>query len=76
MRISKVKSKPTLYFGQLDIGDLFEYEEEIYMKIEEIKTTTTYFNAVNLEQGFATKIFTDDAIEPIYEDDYIFEVDF
>lgn len=75
MKISKVKSKPTLYFDNFNDGDLFEYDGEICMKIEEIKTTTTFVNAVNLEQGFAIKIFGDDLVEPIHEDDYIFEVD-
>ena len=75
MRISRVKSRPTLYFDSLNAGDLFEYEGEIYMKIEEINTATSYLNAVWLEQGVTTKIFSDEMIEPIYEDDYIFEVE-
>jgi len=75
MKISKIKSKSTLYFDNLNIGDLFEYEGEIFMKIEEIQTATTYLNAVNLEQGTAIKIYIDEMIKPIDEDEYIFEVD-
>ena len=78
MKISRVKSRPTLYIDNLNIGDLFEYEKEIYMKIEQIDTidhSYPYINAVNLEQGIATTMYNDEIIEPIYEDDYIFEVD-
>ena len=76
MKISKVKSKPSVYFENLNAGDLFEYEGEIYMKIEEVKTpSSNYVNAVWLKEGVATKAYVDELIEPIYEDEYIFEID-
>lgn len=38
-------------FGELELGDVFNYDGDWYIKIDTIRSETSIFNAVDLETG-------------------------
>ena len=57
MDIKKIK-RPTV-FGEIDYGMVFEYEDEIYMKVDQLYADSDMPNVVALGSGL-TYVFADD----------------
>ena len=65
MRIIEEPKKFTS-FDELKLGDVFNYNEVWYMKIDTIKSEMLLFNAVNLRDGEPTYIPAESAVK--YQD--------
>ena len=62
----KIPTNQTYPFKSVNIGDLFEYNNDCYMKIEETVNDSEdcliQFNAVNLKNGQLTRFLSDNQI--------------
>lgn len=50
-------------FEELSLGDVFEYEDEFFMKIE--KTEYKFRNAVNIEDGILHSFCVNEQVTPL-----------
>lgn len=73
MKVNAEKTLKKCSFDELDPGEVFEFQGEIWIKIEKVVAEAARNkNAVSLELGDATKIFDSATVYPV---DGKFEVD-
>lgn len=58
-------NKRAVVFEELSLGDVFEYEDEFFMKIEETKYQYGVRNAVNIENGALYTFRINELITPL-----------
>ena len=65
MEIKDVRSEINSSFANLSLGDVFEYDGAILMKIEEVKQGCCDFNAIYLKDGDLEHFDQEDKIVPL-----------
>ena len=66
MKIKDERTKGSVtFFTDLKPGDVYEYEDEILMKIESISMPYLEINCISLEDGLAHRQDFDDKVTPL-----------
>ena len=65
MEITDERTGKRVVFEELSLGDVFEYEDEFFMKIEEIGYQYGVRNAINIENGALYTFCVNEQVTPL-----------
>lgn len=65
MEITDERTGKRVVFEELSLGDVFEYEDEFFMKIEESEYKYGVRNAVNIEDGALYTFCVNEQVTPL-----------
>ena len=65
MEIKDARNEINSTFANLSLGDVFEYDGAILMKVEEVKQGCGVFNAIYLKDGDLERFDPEDIIVPL-----------
>ena len=65
MEITDERTGKDVVFEELSLGDVFEYEDEFFMKTEETEHKYGVRNAVNIEDGTLYTFCVNEQVTPL-----------